>query len=179
MKKIVLSLILIFCLAFSAHAATSAAQLQLNMIEAIGTNAVFDVFYGVVDSTAQTSSFGEVRLEVPTDSPGTWTDSFIAAVVSDAATMGYTLTTANVRWTYFEPGDYKYPKLMASWSKDVTKTNLPSSLTNIYLGIGGEQQIVDFGGYKQYRWVVYWSKIGTGTQEVRLVDAGNAANYLT
>lgn len=159
--------------------AVYAAYLQLNMLESIGTNAIFDVFYGVVDSTAQTAHFGEVRVEVPMATPGTWTDSFIDALVTDAATMGYTLTRADVRWLYYEPGDYRNSVQAVNWTKDATKTNLPSTYTNIYAGNAGEGQLVNFTPYKQYRFVVHVNKVGTGTQDAALVDVTNAANLVS
>ena len=151
---------------------------QRNMNYAEGANVVFDIAYGVVDSTGMTVHPGVVAVAVPMDSPGTWEESFKAAVVTDANAAGYALTLANLRWDIHEPADFRYPVQSCVWSKDITKTNLPTAYTNVYIGNGGEGQLVNFGGYKQYRFVVAVNKVGTGTQTAALVDVANAANLV-
>jgi len=155
-----------------------AALLQTNMIPAVDGNAVFDIFYGIVDSGVPTGEPLEVRVEVPMASPGTWTDSFIAAVVAHAATKGYTITAANVRWYPYEPGDYKYSIQAVNWTKDKTFVNLPASYTNVYAGNAGEGQLVHFGPYKQYRLVIHVNKIGLGTHDSGVMDVTNSANVI-
>lgn len=157
---------------------TFAALIQTDMVAPNGTNAVFNIFFGLVDSTTPKATPAEVQLEVPMDSPGTWKDSFVAAVIAHAATLGYTVPISNVRWYPYEPGDYKYTEMVAAWTKDVTKTNLGTSYVNAYAGNAGEAQLVDFSSFKQYRFVVAVNKIGTGTQSAALVDTANVANLV-
>ena len=156
--------------------AVFAALIQTDMVAPNGTNAVFNIFYGIVDSVVPQAEAAQCQIEVPMASPGTWTDSFVAAVVADANARGYALTTANVRWYPYEPGDYKYSIQAVNWTKDATKTNLPASYTNIYAGSAGEGQLVNFGPYKQYRLVIHVNKIGTGTHDSGIMDVTNAAN---
>lgn len=151
---------------------------QRNLNYAEGSNAIFDIAYGVVDSTGLTLRSGVVAVAVPMATPGTWEDSFKDAVVADATANGFALTLANLRWDVHEPADFRYPVQACVWSKDITKTNLPTAYTNIYIGNGGEGQLVNFGGYKQYRLVVAVNKVGTGTQTAALVDVANAANLV-
>jgi len=156
--------------------AVYAALIQTSMVTPNGANAVFDIYYGIVDSVTPNAYPGEVRVEVPMDSPGTWTDAFIDAVIAHAATIGYTLPKANVRWYPYEPGDYKYAVQAVNWTKDKTFVNLPAAYTNVYAGNAGEGQLVNFGPYKQYRLVIHVNKIGLGTHDSGIMDVTNSAN---
>jgi hypothetical protein len=151
-------------------------QRTLNYAE--GSNVVFDIAYGVVDSTGLTVFPNVVAVAVPMATPGTWEDSFKDAVVANANANGYALTLANLKWDISEPADYRYPQLVAGWTKDITKTNLPATYTNIYIGSGGEGQLFDATPFKQYRFTVFVNKVGTGTQTAALVDVANAANLI-
>jgi hypothetical protein len=151
-------------------------QRNLNYLE--GTNVIFDIAYGVVDTVVPKVDPYVVAVPVAVDSPGTWEESFKSAVVSDANAKGYALTLANLRWDFHEPADYRYPQMVASWPLSVTKTDVGTAYVNAYLGNGGLGQLVNFGGFKQYRWVVQVNKIGTGTQTAGLVDVANAANLV-
>lgn len=110
---------------------------------------------------------------------GTWKDLMVQAVIDSAATLGHTLMAANVNWPALEPGDYKIASLEAGWTKDITKTNIGTSQVNVYVGAGGEGQLVQFSRWRQYRLVVHLNKVGTGTVTSRLVDVTNAANVLS
>jgi hypothetical protein len=151
-------------------------QRNLNYLE--GTNVIFDIAYGVVDTVVPKVDPYVVAVPVEIDSPGTWEESFKNAVVADANAKGYVLTLANLKWDIHEPADYRYPQLVAGWTKDITKTNLPATYTNIYIGSGGEGQLFDATPFKQYRFTVFVSKVGTGTQNAALVDIANAANLI-
>jgi hypothetical protein len=152
--------------------------IQRNMVPSEGDNAVFDIFYGVVDSAIPSALSGEIRVAVSMTSPGTWEDSFKDAVVAHANANGYVLTMANLRWDNHEPADYRYAQQVACWPQSVTKTDIGTAYVNAYLGSGGIAQLVNFGGFKQHRWVVQVNKIGTGTQTAGLVDVANAANLI-
>jgi len=158
--------------------AVYAQLLQLNMLPPEGTAAVFDVFFGIVDSGVPKAEPNEVRINVPMDSPGTWKESFIQAVITKAAELGYTLTSAGIRWEVTEPGDYKPSFQAVNWTKDKTFVNLPASYTNVYAGNVGEGQLVNTFGCKQYRLVIQVNKIGTGTHDSGVMDVTNSANVI-
>ena len=183
MKKVfALVLMVVFGIASGAQAVTLAAVLQLGgLVSPDPAYKSVSAHYTISDSVAplEIPDVSADEIMLPLATPGTWKSLIVAAIVADASTRGFTLTASNVRWIVYEAGDYKETKLWASWPDDATKTNLSASLVNVYPGLGGEQQLVDFGGYTQYRWVVYWNKVGLGTQVVQLVDAGNTANFLT
>lgn len=168
-------------LAYAAkvNAATYAVEVQIDVLASEGENSNVNIFYGIVDSTALKS---EARVAsnvvLPTANPGLWKDIMIQAVIDDAALGGYTLTPANVRWLMLEPGDYRYPQKPATWTKDITKTNIPAAYANVYIGNAGEGQLVDFSTFKQYRLVIAVNKIGTGTHDSGLMDVTNVANVV-
>jgi hypothetical protein len=155
-----------------------AAEIQVDMRRIDGSNAVFGIFYGIVDSVALTGGPCETEVFVPMAAPGTWTDLFVASVVADAAARGYTITAENVRWYPYEPGDYKYSIQAVNWTKDKTFVNVGTAYVNVYAGSAGEGQLVHFGPYKQYRLVVHANKVGTGTQDVGLMDVTNSSNVV-
>jgi hypothetical protein len=177
--RFISSLFLLLALTVSADAAVYAKLIQRNMMQAEGTDAVFDIFYGIVDTTAQTSAMTSVWVYVPMSTPGTWEDSFKAAVVTHAATIGYTLTMDNLSWDVSSPADYQPAASAVAWTKDVTKTNIPTTYTNLYAGNAGEGQLINAYGKKQYRLVVSVNKVGTGTQDTAIVDVTNAANLVS
>lgn len=169
--------------AIPSQAATMAAIIQLDGTETTGTNALLNVHFYIIDSTAQVSKKCVVTdLSLPIDDPGTWKTSITAAVVTEAAntaTCGnFTITQTNVRYLSYEPGDYNYVHTKLTWTKDITKTNLPTTNTNVYIGNSGEGQLINFAGMSQYRFVYHVNKVGTGTQTASLVDVTNAANLI-
>ena len=159
--------------------AVYAALIQTDMQAPQGADAVFNVFVGIVDTVAQTS----VQLVAndvlcPMASPGTWEGLMKDAVLLKAVEYGYDLTLANLRWYPYVPGDYRPVENPALWTKDITKTNIPATFTNVYLGNAGEGQLVDFFAMKQYRLVAFANKVGTGTQDAGLMDVTNTANVV-
>lgn len=160
--------------------ATSAKILQLHAESSSSGDALLGASYAVVDSTAGTVlSKGVYGIACPTATPGTWKDLIVAAIITDAAIYGYTVTAANVQWLAGEPGDHRRTALAADWTKDATKTNIGTSLIAVYAGVAGEGQMVDFAAYNQYRLVTWGNKIGTGNITQALMDTTNAANYLS
>ncbi len=181
MKKRILAFLLLFMAAFTvrADAATFAIVLQYLMGNGSGAQTMIGVGYGVVDSVSQKYETRVIYdIAVATDAPGGWKDAIVSAMITDAAVGGYTLTAPNVRWLALEPGDYKDERQVANWNKDATKTNIPATYTNVYTGLYGELQGVNFAGMTQYRLIVFVSKLGTGTQNAALVDNANAANLM-
>lgn len=57
------------------------------------------------------------------------------------------------------------------WHKDRTLTNIGTAYVNAYVGLNGEQQLVDFTGSTQGRVRYHVNKVGTGTQSWRLLEA--------
>jgi hypothetical protein len=159
--------------------AVYAALIQTDMLAAVGTNAAFNVHYGIVDTVALTGgAFVAGDVLCPMSSPGTWEGLQKDAVIASAAVNGYTLPLANIRWYPYVPGDFRPVENPFVWTKDITKTNIPATFTNVYVGIGGEAQLGDFFAMKQYRLVVFVNKVGTGTQDAGLMDTTNAANFV-
>lgn len=181
-KAIVLILAAVFGIASSAQAVTLAVVLQLGgTISYDPAYKAVNAFYTISDSVAMTEipETSADNIMLPLDAPKTWKSLIVAAIVSDAASRGFTITASNVRFIVYEPGDHKDARPAVSWTKDKTFLNLPSALTNIYAALGGEQQLVDFSGYTQYRFGYQANKIGnTGAHYAALVDAANAANII-
>jgi hypothetical protein len=160
--------------------AVYAALVQTDMRGASGTDVLFNVFYGIVDTVTPKAEPGMVTdIACPMGSPGSWEGILKQAVIDHAATIGYTLTLANLRWYPYVPGDYRPAENPALWTKDATKTNIGSSFINVYTGNAGEGQLVDFFGMKEYRLVVSVNKVGTGTQDAGIMDVTNAANVVS
>lgn len=63
-------------------------------------------------------------------------------------------------------------------AKDVTKTNIGTAYVNIAVGATGERQLVDFAGFTQFRVLIHWNLVGSGTQNVRVVDQVTQTNVL-
>lgn len=63
-------------------------------------------------------------------------------------------------------------------AKDVTKSNIGTNYVNVAVGLNGERQLVDFTGFTQFRLLVAWNLVGSGTQNVRVVDQVTPANVL-
>lgn len=145
------------------------------------TTGNFDVqiSYVVCNDVALTAFCGITPvLSLTPATSSTWYDQIAQAVVDDAATRGYTVTTGAVRVLRHVPGD-RPPVCVLRWTKDVTRTNIPATYTNVYNGLNGEPQLASFSTYAQYRLVVHVNKVGTGTQDVALVDVTNAANLIS
>ncbi|MCL7412622.1 MAG: right-handed parallel beta-helix repeat-containing protein [ANME-2 cluster archaeon] len=68
--------------------------------------------------------------------------------------------------------------IAATWHKDITLVDIGTAFVNIYPGVNGEAQQVNFTGYNKYNLIAHVNKVGTGTQSWRLEDAANSANYL-
>jgi hypothetical protein len=183
MKKATAAILaLVLGIAYSAQAVTLAVVLQLAGVPSPDpAYKAVNAFYTISDSVALTEipETSADNIMLPLATPGTWKSLIVAAIVSDASNRGFTLTAANVRFLTYEPGDYKDTRPAVSWTKDKTFVNLPAALTNVYAALGGEQQLVDFSGFTQYRFGYAANKIGnTGTHYAALVDAANAANII-
>ncbi|HTH21801.1 MAG TPA: hypothetical protein VL854_06255 [Nitrososphaeraceae archaeon] len=65
--------------------------------------------------------------------------------------------------------------LVAAWDVSSTKTNIGTSYVDIYTQTGSEGKPfwIDFTNKTQYRIVLYWNKIGSGTQQVKFCDSAN------
>lgn len=65
--------------------------------------------------------------------------------------------------------------IAAQWHQTFTKTNIGTSFVNIYsdAGYAGFPIFVDFRNRKFFAFVLFWSKIGTGTHNVRAINNGN------
>lgn len=70
--------------------------------------------------------------------------------------------------------------LVAHWTRNITKTNIGSAFVDIYndANASGYELDVDFTGFTQVAATICWNKIGTGTQNVRVVQADDVANVL-
>lgn len=159
--------------------ATIAIVIQLSGSDSYGPDAVFNINYAVVDSVQQVSLHRTAQSAVvPTDSPGSWKDIFIQAVIDDALINGITLTSGQVYWINYEPGDFRYIRMSAAWTKDITKTNIGTASVNVYTGQYGEPQVVDFGGFSQYKMIVGFNKIGTGNLTHGLYHLGTETNKM-
>jgi hypothetical protein len=157
-----------------------AALIQTDMVAPIGTNAMFNVYFGIVDTVVPKAEvLVAAEIPAPMATPGAWEGLMKDAVIARAAVFGYTLTLANLRWYPYVPGDYRPIENPALWTKDVTKTNLAASFINVYLGNGGEGQLVDFFSMKQYRLVVQVNKLGTGVQDAGIMDVTTPANVIS
>lgn len=172
-------------IAVPAQAATIAAVIQLDGTETTGPNALINVHFYIIDSTAQLSKkCVATDLSLPVDSPGTWKTTITSAVVTEAANVvtcgNFTVTQANVRYLSYEPGDYNYVDTKLVWTKDATKLNLPTTNTNVYAGNAGEPQLINFAGMSQYRFVVSVNKVSVGASTITslLSDVNNAANVI-
>ena len=147
--------------------------------ETLSGDAMLAASYIVVDSTAGTSAYRHVfDIACPTGTPGVWKANISQAVIAHAALAGYTLPIENLQWLPGEPGNAKYPRIAAIWNKDITRTNIGTTLVNVYNGSGGEAQLVDFDSYHEGRFVIYANKVGSGNLTMRLVDTTNAANFV-
>lgn len=178
MKSILLSL----CLLASgiAHAGTVSAVVQFLAIDSDSSEAAVGVAYVIFnDAVPATRAYSLYEIPGLTfANRGTWKDTMVAAVIAHAATQGFTLTADNINWTPFEPGDYKLPVLAAAWTKDVTKTNIPTTATNLYTGLAGEGQAAFAQRMKQYRLVWTANKAGTGNLTCRLTEVATATNFV-
>lgn len=160
--------------------AVFAALIQNDMIAPVGTDAAFNVYFGIVDTIVPKAEVAvAMDILVPMANPGTWEGLMKDAVVARATALGYTLPLANLRWYPYVPADYRPVENPGLWTKDATKTNIPATFTNVYLGNAGEGQLIDFFGMKQYRLVVQVNKVGTGTQDAGIMDVANAANVVS
>jgi hypothetical protein len=159
--------------------ATHAMIVGLDQRDAPGTDALINASWIIVDSTAQTALKGVAAdIACPMATPGTWKGLIVAAVIADAAVYGYTVTAPNVRYPSTDPGDYKRGELAVAWTKDITKTNIGTSLVNVYIGSGGEGQLFDVSGYNQYRLVVSANKVGTGNLTHGVAEVGGTTNRI-
>lgn len=61
-------------------------------------------------------------------------------------------------------------RLVAFYQQLITLTNIGTAFVNIFPGAKGQRQIVDFRGFKEYRLIVHWGVIGTGVQNIRIID---------
>lgn len=157
--------------------ATFAIELQRHA-EAAGGDASVRVSYVVADSTAGTSLMAHTPpITLAVASPGTWRDTIVQAIIDACAANGYTVPAANVRLLKVEPGDRR-GEIVAAWTKDAIKTNIGTAYVNVYTGLAGELQGVDFLGKKEYRLVIHVNKVGTGTQTAGLMDQANSANLM-
>jgi hypothetical protein len=148
-------------------------------VEGGASSLPFGVYYTVVDTTLgkyEERNVQEISLSL--SSPGNWKDALVQGIIDDAALGGYTLLPANLYFLALEQGDYKYVNMVAAWTANITKTNIGVTYVNAYAGNNGLAQLVDFGGFKQYRFVVQVNKVGTGTQDAALVDIDNASNLI-
>ncbi len=123
--------------------AVYAALIQTDMQMPQGSNAVFNIFVGIVDTVAQTST-QVIAQDVlcPMASPGTWEGLMKDAVVTKALELGYTLPLANLRWYPYVPADYRPVENPALWTKDITKTNIPATFTNVYVGTAIKSRVI-------------------------------------
>jgi hypothetical protein len=178
LSHVLLTLGLVLMLSVPATAAFKFFEMGAQM-QADGTNGYIYIEGMTMDTVAKTLVITQATATVDPSSPGTWKDAQVAAVIAAAATQGMTMTAADIWLMAYEQGDYKPTNMVAMWDKDKTMLNIPAAYTNIYPALGGEQQIVDFGGYKQYRFAYAVQKIGnTTTRTAALVDAGNASNVI-
>ena len=60
-------------------------------------------------------------------------------------------------------------------TKDITKTNIGTSYTNVCIGANGERSLVDFTGCTQYRLILHANLVGTGPFGFRLVRDSDSA----
>ena len=65
-------------------------------------------------------------------------------------------------------------RLAATWSLDVTKSNIGTSFVNCYTGYNGKQELIAFTGFTQYRVIYHVNKVGTGTQTWRLLESNGS-----
>ena len=63
-------------------------------------------------------------------------------------------------------------------TKDVAKTNIPATYTNVLIGLNGERVDVDFTGFTQFKLVCRFNLLGTGTHNWRVVDDALITNVL-
>ena len=63
-------------------------------------------------------------------------------------------------------------------AKDVTKTNIGTAYVNVPPGLNGERVDVDFTGCTQFKLVVRYNLVGTGTHNWRVVDDALLTNVL-
>jgi hypothetical protein len=159
---------------------TVAAIVQLQGEETLaGTDVLMGASYMVADDVSGHSKPMSVYgIACPIGDRSVWKANIIAGIIADAALQGFTLTSDKVFWLTLEPGDFKYPEMVAAWTKDITKTNIGTTAVNVYTGANGEAQSVDFSSFKQARFVAFGNKIGTGNLTMRMVDVTNAANTI-
>jgi hypothetical protein len=72
--------------------------------------------------------------------------------------------------------------LVAQWFAEnagITKTNIGTSYVDVYTtGLNGRRLKVDFTGYTQFMILCHYNHVGTGTQNVRVIDAVTTTNVL-
>jgi hypothetical protein len=178
LKNSLLTVILFLAVTLPASAAYKYFEIGAQM-QADGINGYIFLEGMTVDTVAKTLTITQATATVDPSAPATWKDAQVSAVIAAAGAQGFTLTAADIWLMAYDQGDYKPTDLKAVWTKDKTFVNIPATYTNVYPALGGEQQLVDFGGYKQYRFAYAVQKIGnTTTRTAALVDGGNAANVI-
>lgn len=66
-------------------------------------------------------------------------------------------------------------ELVAQWDVSATKTNVGSTYVDVYTTTGSEGKpvYIDFTGYTHYRCVLYYNKVGSGTNSVKICTIAN------
>lgn len=61
-------------------------------------------------------------------------------------------------------------QLLYMSSRQVTKTNIGTTFTNLFTDFSGRPFFADFTGFSRLAFQTYWTKIGTGSQHLRIID---------
>jgi hypothetical protein len=77
------------------------------------------------------------------------------------------------QYTQFPEGTWVY-----GTHEPVTLTNIGSTYRNLYTASDGMSFGIDIVTMKELRLQVHWTKVGTGTQSLQIVDKNNQANVL-
>ena len=66
--------------------------------------------------------------------------------------------------------EIKTDQLLYMSSRQVTKTNIGTTFVNLFTDFSGRPFFADFTGFTKLAFQTYWTKIGTGSQHLRIVD---------
>lgn len=61
-------------------------------------------------------------------------------------------------------------QLLWTTSRQVTKTNIGSTFTNLFTDFSGRPFFADMTGFTKMAFQTFWTKIGTGNQHIRIID---------
>lgn len=61
-------------------------------------------------------------------------------------------------------------QLLYMSSRQVTKTNIGSTFVNLFTDFSGRPFFADLTGFKSLAFQTYWTKIGIGSQHLRIID---------